>query len=50
MLEEGVIELQVPAALLRALHRVSRERTTVEFQVPAALLMLLQTEGRGEIP
>ena len=50
MLEEGVVELQVPAALLTALQTVRRERTTVEFQVPAALLMLLQTEERREIP
>jgi hypothetical protein len=50
MLEEGVVELQMPATLLKALQRVRSERTTVELQVPAALLMLLQTEGCGEIP
>ena len=50
MLEEGVVELQVPAALLTALQTVRRDRTTVEFQVPAVLLMLLQAGGCEEIP
>jgi hypothetical protein len=48
--EEGLIELQVPAALLTALPTVPRESPPGELQVPAALLTVLQTDGLGTLP
>ena len=48
--EEGVVRLQVPAALLTALQTSGRKSPSVELQVPAALLMILQTEGRIKLP
>jgi hypothetical protein len=48
--EEGMVELQVPAALLTALQTSGRKGTSVELQVPAALLTILQTEGRVKLP
>jgi hypothetical protein len=48
--EEGLVELQVPAALLTALQTAERRGTSVELQVPEGLLTILQTEGGIELP
>lgn len=48
--EEGMVELQVPAALLTALQTSGRKGSSVELRVPAALLTTLQTEGRVKLP
>jgi hypothetical protein len=48
--EEGIVRLQVPAALLTALQTSGRKAPSVELQVPAALLTILQTEGHVKLP
>jgi hypothetical protein len=48
--EEGIVRLQVPAALLTALQTSGRKSPSVELQVPAALLTILQTEGQVKLP
>lgn len=48
--EGGMVELQMPAALLTALQTSGRKGTSVELQVPAALLTILQMEGRVKLP
>jgi hypothetical protein len=47
---EGLVELQVPAALLQTLQTTPQGKPPGELQVPAALFILLQTDGQGKLP
>ena len=48
--EAGMVELQMPTALVTALQTSGRNGPGVELQVPAALLTILQMEGRVKLP
>jgi hypothetical protein len=47
---EGLVELQVPTALLQTLQTTPQEKPPGELQVPPALFIFLQMDGQGKLP